>query len=92
MMPQYLDFENPKWQKGYKLLVNFRNKDLLRKNIGKKICYVDYVERYRGTFMVRYGIIHSVRYSTLYLNDMEKSVDIRDIKEFGIELSGITEL
>ncbi len=82
-----LDFENEKYEKGFKPF-DHRNKDLIKKNIGKKICYVDFVEPHRGTYFVRYGIIHSVKYSRLYLNDMDKSVDLRDIKECGIELSG----
>ena len=35
---------------------------------------------------VRFGTIHSVRYSRLFLNDMNKEVDIRDIKEAGIKI------
>jgi hypothetical protein len=83
-----LDFENEKYQKGYKKF-NPKNRDLVKKNIGKRMCYVTYVDPYRGYFTVEYGIIHSTRYSTIYMNDMEKQVDIRDIIDCGIELSGI---
>lgn len=81
-MAKYLDFE--KEEKGYKSLTV--SKESFRNNIGKQICYVDYVEPYRGTYFVRYGVIHSVRYSTLFLNDMNKEVDIRSIKEAGIKI------
>jgi len=58
----------------------------LKANIGKKICYVDYVEPYRGTFFVRYGTIERVRYSYLYFSDGGSEVDIRNIKEAGIKI------
>lgn len=77
-----LDFENN--EKGYKPLVV--SKDNFKRNIGKSICYVDFVEKYRGTYFVRYGIIHSVKYNTLYLNDGDNEVDIRNIKEAGIKI------
>ena len=76
-----LDFKNE--EKGYKYF--YPSRDNFKNNIGKKICYVDFVEPYRGTYFVRYGTIHSVRYSQLYLNDGDRVVDIRDIKECGIE-------
>ena len=84
-MGKLLDFE--KDEKGYEPFVV--NKENVRLNIGKKICYVDYVEPYRGTYFVRYGTIHSIRYSRLFLNDMDKEVDVRDIKEAGIKIEGV---
>jgi hypothetical protein len=81
-MKNLLDFENK--EKGYK---PFKlNKDNVKANIGKKICYVDFIEPYRGTYFVRYGTIHSIRYNRLFLNDMEKEIDIRDVLEAGIEI------
>jgi len=78
----YLDFE--KQEKGYE---PFRvTKESVKKNIGRRICYVDYVEPNRGTYFVRYGTLHSMRYSRLSLDDMNKEVDVRDIKECGIEI------
>ena len=81
-MNKLLDFE--KEEKGYKPFVV--NKENVRANIGKKICYVSFVDPYRGTYFVRYGTIHSIRYSTLFLNDMNNEVDVRDIKECGIKI------
>jgi len=81
-MENLLNFE--KREVGYKPF--YASRENLKKNIGKKICYVDFIEPYRGTYFVRYGVIHSVRYSILYLNDMSKLVDIRNIKEAGIEI------
>ncbi|QHB38621.1 hypothetical protein filifjonk91_gp004 [Flavobacterium phage vB_FspS_filifjonk9-1] len=63
----------------------YATRENIKANIGKRICYVDRVDPHRGYFSVQYGIIHSIRYSTLYLNDMDKEVDIRDIKDCGIE-------
>ncbi len=81
-MEKLLDFDNQ--EKGYQ---PFKvTKENIKANIGKKICYVDYVEPNRGTYFVRFGTIHSVRYSRLFLNDMNKEVDIRDIKEAGIKI------
>ena len=71
-----------KEEKGYEKLYPTRTN--FKANIGKKICYVDFVEPHRGTYFVRYGIIANVRYSQLVLEG-ERYVDIRDIKECGIE-------
>ena len=81
-MASLLNFE--KEEKGYKKF--YITRQSVRDNIGKKICYVDYVEPYRGTYFVRYGIIHSIRYSRLFLDDGFREVDIRDIKESGIQI------
>lgn len=81
-MTGLLDFENQ--QKGYKKFSVTR--DNIKENIGKRICYVDYIEPHRGTYFVRYAKIHSIRYSRLFLNDMDKEVDIRNILEAGIEI------
>ena len=81
-MKKLLDFE--KEEKGYKKFEITREN--IKKNIGKKICYVDYIEPNRGSYFVRYGVIHSIRYSRLFLNDMDKEVDVRNIKEAGIKI------
>lgn len=81
-MGKLLDFEND--EKGFKPFKITREN--IRNNIGKQICYVDYVDPYRGTYFVRYGIIHSIRYSRLFMDDMNKEVDIRFIKEAGIKI------
>lgn len=81
-MAKYLDFE--KEEKGYEPFQITREN--IRANIGKIICYVDRVDSYRGYYSVHYGKIHSIRYSILYLDDMDKEVDIRDIKEAGIKI------
>lgn len=81
-MEKYLDFE--KEEKGYQRF--YVNRENVRANIGKTICYVDRVDPYRGYYTVHYGIIHSIRYSRLFLNNMEHEVDIRDIKEAGIKI------
>ncbi len=82
-MGKLLDFENEKCEKGYEPFQ--LTKENIKANIGKKICYVDYVEPHRGTYFVRYGIIFGVKYSQLILNDGEKNVDIRNVRECGIE-------
>lgn len=73
-----------KEEKGYKDF--YPSRENIKNNIGKKICYVDRVDSNRGYYNVMYGVIHSVRYSVLYLNDMEREVCIRDIKQAGIEI------
>jgi hypothetical protein len=81
-MGKYLDFE--KQEKGYKPFEVTREN--IRANIGKRICYVDYVEPYRGTYFVRYGTIESIKYSQIYFSNGNSEVDIRNIKEAGIEI------
>lgn len=77
-----LDFEGR--EKGFKPFKLSR--DEVAKNKGKLVCYVDFVEPYRGTYFVRYGRLHSLSRNTLYLDDKERSLDIRKIKEIGIEV------
>ena len=81
-MNNLLDFENR--EKGYKHL--YPSRENFKNNIGKTICYVDRVDKHRGTYFVRYGKIHSIRYSILFLDDMNREVDIRDIKACGIKI------
>lgn len=85
-MSKYLDFENPKYEKGYKPFQ--LTTDSIKANIGKKICYVRSrsIDPHRGYYNVEYGVIHSKRYSQLYIEDGNNSVDIRDIVECGIEI------
>jgi hypothetical protein len=85
-MKKLLDFEND--EKGYKPFVV--NKENVRANIGKRICYVDYIDPDRGAYFVRYGTIHSIRYSRLFLDNMNKEVDVRFIKEAGIEIEAVS--
>lgn len=81
-MGKLLDFETT--EKGHRPISP--NRESLKENIGKIICYVDYVEPYRGTYFVRYGKIHSVKHNTLHLDDGEKTVHIKSIKEAGIKI------
>jgi hypothetical protein len=83
-MAYLLDFENEKYEKGYEKF--YPSRENIRKNIGKKICFVTYVDPHRGNYTVKYGVIDSVRYSRLFLNGGNDEVDIRDIKECGIEI------
>ncbi len=83
-MEKYLDFEDEKHEKGYKPLPI--GADSFRANIGRPICYVDYVEPYRGTYFVRYGIIHAVKRNIVMLDDGDRVVEIRKIKECGIKI------
>lgn len=82
MQQDLLDFGGE--EKGYK---PFRpTKENIKANIGKRICYVDFVEKYRGTYFVRSGVIFALRYNRLFLDSYEREVDIRDIKACGIEI------
>jgi len=83
-MKGYLDFENDKYEKGYAPFV--MNAENIRANIGKKICYVNYVEPYRGTYFVRYGTIHSLKRNVLFLNEGHDTVNIKSIIECGIKI------
>lgn len=76
-----LDFG--KQEAGYERL--YPSHENFKKNIGAKICYVDFVEPHRGTYFVRYAQIHSVMRSRLFLDDGFKEVDIRDIIDCGIK-------
>jgi hypothetical protein len=81
-MKGYLNFD--KEEKGYEPFL--LTKENVKKHIGRRICYVDYVEPYRGTYFVRYGTISSIRYSKIYFDDGNSEVDIRNIKEAGIQI------
>ena len=83
-MAYLLDFENEKHEKGYERF--YPSRENIKKNIGKKICFVTYVDPYRGYFTVKYGTIDSIRYSRILLNGGNDDVDIRDIKDCGIEI------
>ena len=67
MISELLDFDNPKFQKGYKWLP--LTKESIKANIGKSICLAQLADRHRGYVRVKYGVIHSMKYSTIYLND-----------------------
>lgn len=71
-------------EKGYEPFIV--TKESIKANIGRTICYVDFVDRYRGTYFVRYGIISGVKKSMLLLNDCQNSVDIKKIKQAGIKI------
>jgi hypothetical protein len=78
-----LDFK--KQEKGYKKF--YPTRENIKANIGKRICYVNYVEPYRGTYFVRYGVIYALRYSRVFLSeDFGVEVHIRGIIECGIEI------
>lgn len=85
-MGRYLDYENQKYEKGYKPFE--LTSENIKANIGKKICYVrsKNVDEHRGFFNVEYGIIHSKRYSQLYIDEGHDSIDIRDVLECGIKI------
>lgn len=85
-MAIYLDFENEKYQKGYELF-NLSDSNI-KANVGKRICFLlkkDY-DFNRGYMSVRYGTIHSKKYSRLIINDGNDSIDVRDVLECGIEI------
>lgn len=83
-MGKYLNFENE--EKGYKPF-SLTNENI-RKNFGKKICFVlnRDVCKHRGYYNVRYGVMHSKRYSMLYIDEGHTDIDIRDVLECGIEI------
>lgn len=85
-MGNYLDFDNEKYQKGYK---EFQPSDKnFKDNIGKKICFLlsrDF-DRNRGYMVVRHGKIIGKRYSQLYINENHDSIDVRDVLEWGIQI------
>lgn len=62
-----------------------RDRDTLKKYIGKYICYVTTrdVDRNRGFVFPRFGTIESIRYSTLYF-DNGNQIDIRDLLEVSV--------
>lgn len=79
-MQKLLDFEGE--EKGYTKI--YPSAENFKKHIGDHICYVDFVEPYRGTYFVRYGIISAVKRGILYLNDYERQLSISEIKECGV--------
>lgn len=85
-MAKYLDFEDERYEKGYSPFE--LTSENIKSNIGKSICYVRKwsIDKHRGYFKVEFATIHSKRYSTLYINDMNDSIDIRDVVECGIKL------
>ena len=84
MRNDLLDFESEEREKGY--MPFCPSAENFKKNIGRKICYVNYLEPYRGTYYVRYGMIHSVKRNTLYLEDGHLDVDIKKILQAGIKI------
>lgn len=81
-MKGYLDFEGH--EKGYKPFD--LTPENIKKNIGKTICYVDRVDS-RGQYFVRYAIIYGKRHSQLFISEGgHDTLDIRNIKECGIEI------
>jgi len=91
-MSRYLDFENEKYEKGFKPF--YLSKEKVRANIGKRICYVRKwsIDPHRGYYKVEHARIHSMRYNTLYIDDGNDSIHVRDVIECGIEMSGINEI
>ena len=82
MANKILNFE--KEEKGYKSFSI--NPQSVKDNKGKMICYVDFVEPYRGTYFVRYGKLYSLKKGILFLDDGEREVSVRKIKECGIKI------
>lgn len=85
-MSIYLDFEDEKFQKGYKPFQV--TNESVKENVGKQICFLlsrDY-DRHRGYMTVRYGTIHSKRYSRLIINEGNDSIDVRNVLKFGIKI------
>jgi hypothetical protein len=80
---KYLNFENQ--EKGYKEFQLTRENVLA--NIGKTIVYLRKgdVDKYRGYAFPKYGILISMKYSTIYLENFE-TIDKRDIIECGIKI------
>jgi hypothetical protein len=85
-MARYLDFENEKFEKGFKPFELTATN--IKANIGKRICYVHSRDHcpYRGSYSVRYARIHGKRYSQLIINEGHDSIDIRSVLECGIEI------
>lgn len=81
---KYLNFQ--KEEKGYEYFNLTREN--IRANVGLSICFVDKrtICRHRGYYHVNYGLIHSIRYSRIFLDDGDREVDIRDIVECGIKI------
>ncbi len=86
-MSKYLDFENDKYEKGFEPF--YLSKEKVRANIGKRICFVRRwsIDPHRGYYKVEHATIHSIRYSTLYTNEGNDSIDVRDVVECGIEIT-----
>jgi len=84
MKESLLDFENEKREKGYKPFQ--LTPESIAANIGKTICYVDYVEPHRGTYFVRYGVIHGSKRKMLIIDNGNKEIEISKIKECGIKI------
>jgi hypothetical protein len=86
-MGDYLEYDGK--QKGYKPFQV--NKESIMANIGKKIVYLttQNVDKYRGYFFPRYGVICGMKYSTVYLNDNNNTFDKRDLVDCGIEIDEI---
>lgn len=81
-MDDLLDFE--KEEKGFKPFI--ANRANIKANIGKAICYVTYVDPYRGNYRVHHAVIHSIRYSRLFIDNGHDEVNIRGIKQAGIKI------
>lgn len=83
-MPGLLNFE--KEEKGFeRWYANISPKEI-RKLIGRKICYVTYVDPHRGYYTVHIGIIEDCHHS-LIIFEGGNNVNKRDIKEAGIEIT-----
>lgn len=82
---KYLDFENH--EKGY---IKFTlTKASAKANIGKAICFVTRgsIDKHRGCFRVRFGLISGVHYNRVFLNEYQDEIDIRDVVECGIKIT-----
>ena len=80
-MEEILDFETH--EKGFERMVPTREN--LKKNIGESFVYVDSVDRHRGYFSPKFGVIHSLYRNRLFYDDGHSEVNIKRIRDFGIK-------
>lgn len=80
---KYLDFDNQ--EKGYKEF-SITKENVLR-NRGKSIVYLTRsdIDIHRGYVFPQHGILYDMIYATLFLNNGDRGVDVRDIIECGIK-------
>lgn len=81
---KYFDYENQ--EKGYKPFQ--LDKKSIEENIGKRIVYVTNrdVDTNRGYVFPQYGRLYAKKRNEVWLNEGEKSINVRDVLECGIEI------
>jgi len=83
---RYLDFENPKYEKGFK---EFKlTTENIKNNIGKKIVFVTSrdIDKVRGYVFPRYRTIFGIKGKRILVNDGHDDILISDILECGIQI------